>query len=148
MHKPQELAVARCLNSESQLPVATGIAFQQQGLSFAAIDTYAKLVVLLVKVSWVLPWILLLVHFSSWLVSLNVWNIIMQYYGVDPSMAKINLLNKVRCFSLLGMFSWNDWLRWFFELWYRFFQSLYVSSRKLLMRRKQASIPVRISVCL
>eukprot|EP00250_Pteridium_aquilinum_P021342 c25093_g1_i1 orf=270-7661(-) len=61
-----ELAVARCLNSESQLPGATGIAFQQQGLSFAAIDTYAKLVVLLVK-----------------------------YYGVDPSIGKINLLNKI-----------------------------------------------------
>lgn len=61
-----ELAVARSLNLEAALPGATGIAFQQQGVSFAAIDTYAKLVVLLVK-----------------------------YYGVDPSMAKVNLLNKV-----------------------------------------------------
>ncbi|KAI5070413.1 hypothetical protein GOP47_0014756 [Adiantum capillus-veneris] len=61
-----ELAVARCLNTESQLPGASGIAFSQQGPSFAAIDAYAKLVVLLVK-----------------------------YFGVDSSMAKINLLNKV-----------------------------------------------------
>lgn len=61
-----ELAVARCLNLEAALPSATVIPSQQQGISFAAIDIYAKLVVLLVK-----------------------------YYGFEPSMAKVNLLNKV-----------------------------------------------------
>ncbi|KAH7284495.1 hypothetical protein KP509_34G056500 [Ceratopteris richardii] len=61
-----ELAVAHCLNTETQIPITSGLAFQQQGISFVAIDAYARLIVLLVK-----------------------------YYGVDPLMTKINLLNKV-----------------------------------------------------
>ncbi|CAK9867154.1 unnamed protein product [Sphagnum jensenii] len=63
-----ELAVAHCLNTELQLPSSgPGGEPRQQGgnLSFAAIDMFAKLVILLVK------------------------------YNVDPSMSKVNLLNKV-----------------------------------------------------
>jgi CCR4-NOT transcription complex subunit 1 len=57
-----------CLNTELQLPSSgPGGEPRQQGgnLSFAAIDMFAKLVILLVK------------------------------YNVDPSMSKVNLLNKV-----------------------------------------------------
>lgn len=48
----QELAVAHCLNSETMLPnLALGDSRQQgANLSFAAIDMFAKLVLLLVKV--------------------------------------------------------------------------------------------------
>ncbi|KAG0608479.1 hypothetical protein M758_8G108900 [Ceratodon purpureus] len=62
-----ELAVAHCLNSDTMLPnLALGDSRQQgANLSFAAIDMFAKLVLLLVK------------------------------YYVDPSMSKVNLLNKV-----------------------------------------------------
>jgi hypothetical protein len=42
----QELAVSHCTNLEGGVP-----GFQQQTVSFASIDMYAKLVVLLVKVS-------------------------------------------------------------------------------------------------
>lgn len=62
-----ELAVAHCLNSETVLP-NSGLfdsSQQESNLSFAAIDMFAKLVLLLVK------------------------------YYVDPSMSKVNLLNKV-----------------------------------------------------
>ncbi|KAL3683907.1 hypothetical protein R1sor_001929 [Riccia sorocarpa] len=63
-----ETAVAHCLSSENQTGQSTSGPQGQsaQGLSFGAIDMYAKLVVLLVK-----------------------------YYGVDPAMSKIALLNKV-----------------------------------------------------
>jgi CCR4-NOT transcription complex subunit 1 len=65
----QELAVTHCLNTELQLlSSGPGGEPRQQGgnLSFAAIDMFAKLVILLVK------------------------------YNVDPSMSKVNLLNKVK----------------------------------------------------
>ena len=42
----QELAVSHCSNLDGGVP-----GFQQQAVSFASIDMYAKLVVLLVKVS-------------------------------------------------------------------------------------------------
>ncbi|KAJ7514921.1 hypothetical protein O6H91_23G065800 [Diphasiastrum complanatum] len=62
-----DLAVTHCLNTETSLPTSISIPAQQgQSFSFAAIDMYAKLVVLLVK-----------------------------YYAVDPAMSKVNLLNKV-----------------------------------------------------
>ncbi|CAM6014740.1 unnamed protein product [Sphagnum balticum] len=62
-----ELAVTHCLNTETQLASSGPGDPRQQGLnlSFVAIDMFAKLVLLLVK------------------------------YSVDPSMSKVNLLNKV-----------------------------------------------------
>jgi CCR4-NOT transcription complex subunit 1 len=64
----QELAVTHCLNTETQLASSGPGDPRQQGLnlSFVAIDMFAKLVLLLVK------------------------------YSVDPSMSKVNLLNKVK----------------------------------------------------
>ncbi|CAM6118665.1 unnamed protein product [Calypogeia fissa] len=61
-----ELAVAHCLNADGNQGVSGQLVQSGQSLSFAAIDMYAKLVVLLVK-----------------------------YYAVDPAMSKVVLLNKV-----------------------------------------------------
>lgn len=102
--------MAHCVNTET-LPNSGLGESRQQGanLSFAAIDMFAKLVMLLVKVkdttfSSLISTQLVLAASPLFIIcfllkehmffSLQLTILCVQYY-VDPSMSKVNLLNKV-----------------------------------------------------